>query len=200
MTKKTKSVNQNVKTEKELLIKSREEEAQLLIQLTEEKTNLKGTDKYLDRHLEKVELLNGTYIDPYDIYKTVSNIIRLYFPVFTQEFYIQIFRLNGWTIPEGKIHFKPPIVGRFTNEIIYCRFNAEVLNVLRKLNPYVAFGKRLHKHYHLLTPDAKIEIENFIKESTELMKKCTTWYEFRVRYAIQYKVTFQLSLFEKNTY
>jgi len=111
------------------------------------------------------------------------------------EFYREINRLNKWDIPESELYLKPPIVGKYTNEIIYGRYPKEVLPLLQNLNPYVRIGYRYVKHFQWLTETGQKQLEGFIKDSVDTMKKCNNWNEFRIRYAREFGVPFQLSIF-----
>jgi hypothetical protein len=114
--------------------------------------------------------------------------------MFIQDFYKEINRLNGWSIPAGLIHHKPRIVGRFTKEIIYGRFPKDLIIVLQGLNPYVGFGVRQHKHFQFLNEEGKNLVEHYINEAIELMKECENWHEFRLKLCKKYGVPYQLPL------
>lgn len=171
---------------------------ELLLQGPENKVQQKYSDRSLDRENEIIELLGGRQITLKQIKDIVSKCEQEYVTTFPPIFYSEIDRLNNWTRPEGKKHEKPPIVGRWTKEIIYGRFPKEVLPVLEQLNPYVGFGIRLYKHFQWLTPEGKAQLESFISDSIIVMQSSNTWYEFRVKYAKRFGVPFQLSAFENN--
>lgn len=200
MTEKNKPIIAESGVDKGQVLKTenRQQLQQLLIQLADEKADAKFTDFNLDRENEKIKLLNGSEITLREIREmqtVISKALNEYKPTFQQEFYKEINRLNGWLIPDERLHQKPPIVGRYTNEVIYARFSKEVLPVLQHLNPYTVHGIRLNKHHQWLTPEGKIQLEGFIGDAIRVMKTSSTWYEFRVKYSSEFNVPFQLSLF-----
>lgn len=71
---------------------------------------------------------------------------------FPDEFYRQIYRLNGWG-EFGLTANYYSIVGHFTNDIVYERLAPGVLDELRKKNPTMPEGYRKHKHHQFLTPE-----------------------------------------------
>lgn len=102
--------------------------------------------------------------------------------------------MNGWTIPARGITEKPHVIAQYTNEIIYQRFSKEVLPMLQHLNPYCAMGFRMHKHFQWLTPEARVYLLRFIDEAIAVMRTCTNWYEFRIKYGKQFGLSFQLKM------
>lgn len=71
---------------------------------------------------------------------------------FPDEFYYHIFRLKGWT-PSVIASRRPKVFGKITNDLIYERLPANVLNHLQVLNPKDDKGRRKHKHFQRLTED-----------------------------------------------
>lgn len=139
-----------------------------LLQSPEDKINERFSDKNLDRRNE-IELISGRIIN-LDDEKTktesiIANALKDYSRRVPQIFYREIFRLNSWDLPEGNISEKPSIVGRFMNEIIYARFNKNVLPELQRLNPYIIFGVRSHKHFQWLTEEGQKLFDKFIQEA-----------------------------------
>lgn len=200
-TKKTKKVQSDILPKADVKTDDRYELPQLLIQLADNETRAKLGDDKLDRHNDIVELLNGTRIDLKEFIRkrqeVISEILADYEPIFPQAYYKNIFRLNGWPLPEGNIYQKPHLVAKYTNEVIYGRFDKDVLTKLQVLNPYVGvFGKREYKHFQYLTQDGKQWVVQFINDSITLMEQCSTWIEFREKYFVQYNVPYQTELFE----
>ncbi len=172
-----------------------------ILDKTEAKVQDKLSDESLDKELVKRKLLK-TIDDLWTIKNIEGNILRdpkERETIFHQEFYKEIFRLNNWHY-EGSISQKPWQVGRFTNEIIYYRFSAEVLPFLKIVNPYIIPGKRKFKHHQWLTPGAREKLSVFISEAVELMKKCEGWNEFRIKYCKMYNVPYQLKMFNSNLF
>ena len=79
------------------------------------------------------------------------------------------------------------------NEIIYSRFSKNVLPELQRLNPYIIFGVRNHKHFQWLTVDGQALFDKFIQEAISVMQVSIDWYDFRIKHASQFGVTFQLN-------
>lgn len=157
----------------------------------------KGSDKSLERRIEKITLINGNVLYLSKIRKYIDDKINAYEKKFGQDFYREVFRLNGWTIPkDGIIRQKPSIVGQFTNDIIYGRFPKEVLAQLQDSNKWdEQLGMRPHKHYNLLNPVNSDKVDEYIKQSIAIMKRCKFWDEFVAEHAKVYGHPFQTSLF-----
>jgi hypothetical protein len=171
---------------------------ELLLQGPENRVQQKYSDRNLDRENEIIELLGGRQVTIRQIKDIIAKCEQEYEPTFPPVFYSEIDRLNNWHRPKEKQHEKPPIVGRWTKQIIYGRFPKEVLPVLEQLNPYIGFGIRLYKHFQWLTPEGKNQLQEFISDAISVMQSSSSWYEFRVKYAKQFGVPFQLSAFENN--
>ena len=171
----------------------------LLLQGPEARIEQKFSDKNLDRENEIIKLLGGGEISIRQIKDIIAKYRQDYEKTFPPVYYSEIDRLNNWHRPKEKQHEKPPIVGRWTNEIIYSRFSKEILPTLQQLNPYISFGFRMYKHFQWLTSEGKEQLVRFIGEAVEVMKTCGTWYEFRVKYAKTYGAPCQLNIFEDNS-
>ena len=66
---------------------------------------------------------------------------------FPDEFYKEMFRLNGWDFTVSGIKKRPPIIGKWTNDLIYNELPMGVLQELKENTPK-------HARYHQrLTPD-----------------------------------------------
>jgi len=167
----------------------------LIIDRTDSRIKDPFSDKELDNENTKRQLLSS--IQNFWTIKEVGiNILKKpsdYEAIFPQEFYQEIYRLNGWS-HKGKIAQKPWKVGNFTNEIIYYRFSNEILPVLRIVNPFIIPGFRKYKHHQYLTTGGRIELANFIQQAINTMKECQTWDEFRALYHRRYNVPYQLKM------
>ncbi|KAA8827186.1 P63C domain-containing protein [Bifidobacterium myosotis] len=100
---------------------------------------------------------------------------------FPDEFYRQIFRLRGWNWEAlgGEHGKRPRIVGKLTNEIVYERLPAGVLDELRRRNPPDENGRRKHKHHQYLTEDiGDKNLEAQITADIALMRISKTWTGF----------------------
>jgi hypothetical protein len=80
--------------------------------------------------------------------------MRPWIPVFPEEFFRQVYRLQRWQYKEGTAK-TPRYVGKLINEWIYKRLPKPVLPELQKRNPALD-GRRRHKHHQFLTEDTGI--------------------------------------------
>jgi len=178
---------------------SREDRAnlsQLLIDLTENRSQSELSDHILDRESERIQLISGEYTSIYERrqrLRVISSMKREYEKRFPQEYFDQIFRLHGWPLPKNKSH-RPAIIGRYTNQIIYGRFDRDILPTLQILNPYIEFGIRKDKHFQWLNDRGLLELDKYIKESVDMMRKSNDWYEFRFEYAKKFGLSWQLKM------
>jgi len=185
--KKQKVIITDEKSLKPKVLKSRPEWEQLILKADLLLPNY-GTDEALDRQLEKVELQSGKIIFLKDISNFLTQKPQDYYPLFPAVFYKEIFRLNSWTyIPNERPH----IVGVWTLDLIYSRFDRTVLPALQILNPFSDIGLRLYKHFQFLNEQGKIKLIGYINDAVGLMKTCTSWYEFRVKYGVLYNLPVQ---------
>jgi hypothetical protein len=98
---------------------------------------------------------------------------------FPDEFYIQMFRLKNW---EYKGKPKPPIVGTYTNKLVYEQLPATVLEELKSKSPKVNNYRR-HRLFQFLTQHTGIpHLDKHLVAVITLMKSCDTWDEFMVRF------------------
>lgn len=165
-----------------------------ILEQTEAKIKDKYSDESLDREFEKRKLLCFDFRKQNNIEKITLKEPSKYEIRFPQEYYQEIFRLNNWKF-DGKISRKPWIVGTYTNKIIYYRFSYITLNYIRKINPYITSGKRKYKHHQYLTQDGQDELNKFISEATEIMKKCSSWHEFQIKHCKMYSIPYQGTFF-----
>lgn len=187
----------NISNQSNVIIDKKADEKQLklkLVQSSEAKIYDKFSDKNLDRRNE-IELLSGRVVNLDEEHEAlrlmVANALKEYSPRVPQEYYRQMFRLNNWPAPEeGKIKEKPSAAGRYTNEIIYARYNKSVLPELRKLNPYIIRGKRSFKHFQWLTEQGQSLFDTYIQDAISVMKESSDWYDFRIKHATKFGITF----------
>lgn len=175
----------------------REELKQLLLTFPDADTLERNANARYDREREKIKLLNGSEISIYDfrqIKRLIADSAQPYQPIFPKKFYEEIYRLKGWSIPQGGIREKPHIIATHTNSLIYQRFPKDVLPMLQELNPLVAVGFRLRKHHQLLTTEGRKQIKRFIEEAIAVMATCRTWYEFELKYCEMYGLPVQIRM------
>jgi len=69
---------------------------------------------------------------------------------FPDEFYRQIYRLKGWEWM-GMQKNRVPLIGKYTNDLVYDRLAPGILTELRERNPRDERGNRKAKHHQWLT-------------------------------------------------
>lgn len=95
---------------------------------------------------------------------------------FPDEFYIEMFRLKGWKY-KGKA--KPPLVGKYTNKLVYEVLPENVLDELKRVNPITSNGRRLKRHHQFLTEETGIpHLDKHLATVITLMRISDTWEEF----------------------
>ena len=98
---------------------------------------------------------------------------------FPYEFYEQIFRLKGWSGPQG--YKRPSVIGHYTNEIVYARLAPGVLEELRKRNPVRRNGDRLNKHHQWFNPEfGHPKLREHLIAVIALMRAATSWATFKM--------------------
>lgn len=173
---------------------SKEEERKLLFAATEQKITEPFKDENLDKAQEKFNLTEYRHHNPK--LALIVGDLKPYRKKFPLEFYRQVYRLNGWAITETSLLERPGVVGKWTNDIIYLRFPKGTLTLLQELNPYIAEGIRLHKHFQRLTDSAEELLEKFIQEAITLMAQSSNWGDFKRRFVRTLGQPYQLDFFE----
>lgn len=98
---------------------------------------------------------------------------------FPDEFYQQIFRLKQWTWRGMKVN-RPPLVGRYTNDLVYARLAPGILRELEERNPRDERGNRNARHHQWLTEDVgHPALAQHLHAVIALMRASDTWGEFR---------------------
>ncbi len=114
--------------------------------------------------------------------------------VFPEEFFVQIYRLNGWYYVPGSLS-RPQVIGNMINKWIYEYLPDGVLEVLRERNPIVKEGRRRHKHHQFLTQEEGIRhLEKQIAAVTTLLRVSDTREEFERLFAKNFSGYSQLQL------
>lgn len=99
---------------------------------------------------------------------------------FPDEFYIEIFRLRDWEYRDLGFRSRPPVVGKYTNDIVYERLAPGVLEKLQELNPTNEQGNRSSKHFQWLTEDHGVpELKSHLSGVIALMKASANWRDFQ---------------------
>ncbi len=108
----------------------------------------------------------------------VSAELRPWIKTFPDEFFQQIYRLQGWAYRPGTSK-RTPYVGKLVNKYIYEQLPEGVLDELERRNPRTERGYRAHKHHQLMTVDTgSIHLDRQISTVTTLMRIANTKREF----------------------
>ena len=100
----------------------------------------------------------------------VAEAFRPWVQAFPQEFFREIYRLQGWDYKEGKSKH-PQYVGKIINQYVYQQLPDGVLAELQKLNPRLESGNRARKHHQHLTVDTgNVHLDRQILTVTTLMQ------------------------------
>jgi hypothetical protein len=98
---------------------------------------------------------------------------------FPDAFYREMFRLRGWVyrnIAGRRTHY----AGKLTNQIVYERLPAGVLDELRRKNPVdPETGRRKHRHHQHLSEDVGNEhLQAHLTAVVPMMRAARDWQEF----------------------
>lgn len=95
---------------------------------------------------------------------------RPWMKVFPDEFFEQIYRLQGWEYRPGTAK-RTPYVGHLVNKYIYKQLPPGVLDELQRLNPRAESGHRPHRfHQYLTTDTGNVHLDKQILTVTTLMR------------------------------
>ena len=98
---------------------------------------------------------------------------------FPNEFYQEMFKLKGWQWRGMSIN-RPPLIGRYTDDIVYQRLAPGVRDKLRELNPKDDTGRRKQKHHQWLTEDIGLPALNqHLIGVIALMRAAPNWNVFK---------------------
>lgn len=102
--------------------------------------------------------------------KYVHAELRPWVKTFPDEFFKEIYRLQGWEFRPGTSK-RTPQVGKLVNKYIYDQLPPGVHEELRRLNPRTHKGYRKHKHHQYLTADTgNIHLDRQISTISTLMR------------------------------
>jgi len=114
---------------------------------------------------------------------------------FPDEFYENMFRLNGWEY-SGKGKARPSYAGKLTNKYIYEYLPPGVLEEMRVKNPKdPSTGRRKKRHHQWLTNDTGIKhLDAQLQQTIALMKASDNWEEFERLFKKAMGEPYQLTL------
>ena len=98
---------------------------------------------------------------------------------FPYEFYEQIYRLKGWPGPDG--HKRSPLIGRYTNDIVYERNRPRRFGTkLRLRTPKLPSGSRRNKFFQWFTPNhGHPKLKEHLAGVMALMRASPNWTAFQ---------------------
>ncbi len=97
---------------------------------------------------------------------------------FPYEFYELIYKLKWWVGPDG--HKRSPLIGHYTNDIVYDRLAPAVLDELRRINPTLPAGYRKNRHHQWFTPDfGHPKLKDHLIGVMALMRAAPNWTVFK---------------------
>lgn len=107
--------------------------------------------------------------------------LRPWIKTFPDEFFAQIYRLQGWEYRPGTSK-RTPYVGKLVNKYVYDQLPPGVLDELQRLNPRNERGNRSHRHHHrFLTADTgHPQLDQQIATVTTLMRISADRQEFEI--------------------
>ena len=110
--------------------------------------------------------------------KFITTELQPWTKTFPYEFYEQIYRLKGWPGPDG--HKRSPLIGRYTNDIVYERIAPGVLDELKLLTPKLPSGNRRNKFFQWFTPDfGHPRLKEHLAAVMAMMRAAPNWNRFR---------------------
>lgn len=121
--------------------------------------------------------------------KFISEELQPYHKQFPNEFYREIFRLNGWpyTVRQIKYAERPSIIGKWTKKFIYGAMPRGILDILINKTPRGEKGRLKHKLFQRLTKEDGI---NALKEQLTsvitLMNVSDNWRQFEKLWSKKY--------------
>ncbi|MBZ0158411.1 MAG: P63C domain-containing protein [Alphaproteobacteria bacterium] len=121
---------------------------------------------------------------------------------FPDDFYKEIFRLNGWPFNTNSIKKRPGVIGTWTNDIVYARLAPGVREELHRIAERDEKGRPKHKLFQRLTESTgHPKLREHLVVVTTLMKAAGNWKEFKrmIQRALPaYNTNLELPLDEEN--
>lgn len=98
---------------------------------------------------------------------------------FPDEFYKEIFRLNGWDYTVNGIKKRPGVIGTWTKKLVYNLLPKGVLEELQARTPKSAAGNKTRRLHQILTLDiGEPHLERQLISAITLMNISNSWKEF----------------------
>jgi hypothetical protein len=120
--------------------------------------------------------------------KFIAKELQPWTRAFPIEFYEEIFRLKKWDWFNPKKMQCPPLVGKYTNNIVYSRLAPGVLDELRTKSPVVD-GRRKTKFHQWLTGDiGHPKLLAHLEGVKIIMRESESWDEFKTKLKRHYPI------------
>lgn len=98
---------------------------------------------------------------------------------FPDNYYKEIFRLNGWDYTVTDIKRRPGVIGKWTNKIIYEQLPKGVLEELKKKTPKSEVGNYTARLHQSLTPDlGNVHLQQQLNSVITLFNISDNWKDF----------------------
>lgn len=105
--------------------------------------------------------------------------------MFPDEYYKQLFRLRGWTYSPMSVK-RPKLVGKLTNQLVYKKLPANVIEDLRRLNPVKnkKTWRREATHVQHLSKDiGQKDLRDHLLQLITVMRVSRNWDAFKRNFA-----------------
>ena len=110
--------------------------------------------------------------------KFIAKELQPWTRTFPYEFYELIYKLKRWPGPDG--HKRTPLVGRYTNDLVYERLAPGVLDELQRINPKLPTGRRRATHHQWFTPEfGHPKLKEHLAAVMALMRASANWDSFK---------------------
>lgn len=117
---------------------------------------------------------------------------------FPDEYYKEIFRLNGWNFTIGDIKKRPGVIGHWTNSLVYDRLPKGVTEELKSRTPKSKEGNYTARFHQSLSLEiGEPHLEKQLVSVITLMKISDNWNDFMYNFN---KVYGQRELFDSRTF
>ena len=109
--------------------------------------------------------------------KIIAKDLQPWTKTFPYEFYELIYKLKGWSGPDG--HKRTPLIGKYTNDIVYERLPPGVFEELKARTPRLASGGLRNKLFQWFTPDfGHPKLKEHLAAVMALMRAAANWTRF----------------------
>lgn len=167
-------------------------EIEEMLTQTDSQSESKGSDIILDIISEKLSLTEYKQHNPHQ--NKFIGFKKPYEVTFPKDYYREMHRLLGLSTTDEGLRTHPSSVARKTNDIVYRRFPDNTLYVLQTLNPRVASGERLDKHFQRLNDTGEWMLKQFLHEAITMMKEHQNWDSFYPAFCIKYQIPYQMRI------